>query len=209
MSDLISKKDLLTAMEISYGQLYRWKRERLIPEEWFIKQSAFTGQETFFPKAQILERVSLIKKLKDECSLDEMARILNMETSSLITSENVSAIAEIDPEPIAVLREVCPAERYHLVQIAFLAQVSKCATELHLSSAQLRDLCRVALPVVTARKDASLTYTVFKVGDGFHMAFSKSSEPLEFDESAKLVASFVLTETAHDLQTTYSSLFTL
>ena len=37
---LISKKDLLAVMGISYGQLYRWKRQRLIPEEWFIKQSA-------------------------------------------------------------------------------------------------------------------------------------------------------------------------
>ena len=35
---LISKKDLLAETGISYGQLYRWKREQLIPEEWFIKQ---------------------------------------------------------------------------------------------------------------------------------------------------------------------------
>ena len=41
---LISKKDLLNDTGISYGQLYRWKREGLIPEEWFIKQPSFTGQ---------------------------------------------------------------------------------------------------------------------------------------------------------------------
>ena len=41
---LISKKDLLNETGISYGQLYRWKREGLIPEEWFIKQPSFTGQ---------------------------------------------------------------------------------------------------------------------------------------------------------------------
>jgi len=45
---LISKKELLKQTGISYGQLYRWKREGLIPEEWFIKQPTFTGQETFF-----------------------------------------------------------------------------------------------------------------------------------------------------------------
>ena len=43
---LISKKDLLARTGISYGQLYRWKRQNLIPEEWFIKKSTFTGQET-------------------------------------------------------------------------------------------------------------------------------------------------------------------
>lgn len=46
----ISKKDLLQVTGISYGQLYRWKREGLIPENWFVKRPSSTGQETFFPK---------------------------------------------------------------------------------------------------------------------------------------------------------------
>lgn len=46
--DLISKKELLDLTGISYGQLYRWKRKNLIPEEWFIRKSSYTGQETFF-----------------------------------------------------------------------------------------------------------------------------------------------------------------
>ena len=50
MEELISKKELLEVTNISYGQLYRWKRKKLIPEEWFIKKSSFTGQETYFPK---------------------------------------------------------------------------------------------------------------------------------------------------------------
>lgn len=45
---LISKKELLRLTGISYGQLYRWKRKNLIPEEWFIRKSTYTGQETFF-----------------------------------------------------------------------------------------------------------------------------------------------------------------
>lgn len=48
--ELISKKELLPLTNISYGQLYRWKRKNLIPEDWFIKKSVSTGQETFFPK---------------------------------------------------------------------------------------------------------------------------------------------------------------
>ncbi len=46
--ELISKKELLELTGISYGQLYRWKRKNLIPEDWFIRKSTFTGQETFF-----------------------------------------------------------------------------------------------------------------------------------------------------------------
>ncbi len=73
MENLISKKDLLEAANISYGQLYRWKRKNLIPENWFIRKSTFTGQETFFPKDDILLRIEKIKSLKDDLSLDELA----------------------------------------------------------------------------------------------------------------------------------------
>jgi hypothetical protein len=71
--DLISKKELLDEKGISYGQLYRWKRKQLIPEDWFIRKSTFTGQETFFPKDLILERIDKIMNLKDDLSLDELA----------------------------------------------------------------------------------------------------------------------------------------
>lgn len=71
--NLISKKDLLEVCGISYGQLYRWKRKQLIPEEWFIRKSTFTGQETFFPKTLILERIDKIINLKEDLSLDQLA----------------------------------------------------------------------------------------------------------------------------------------
>jgi hypothetical protein len=71
--DLISKKELLDETGISYGQLYRWKRKQLIPEEWFIRKSTFTGQETFFPRERILGRVQHILQKKDDLSLDELA----------------------------------------------------------------------------------------------------------------------------------------
>ncbi|RJE84313.1 DUF4004 family protein [Paenibacillus sp. 1011MAR3C5] len=71
--ELISKKELLETTGISYGQLYRWKRKQLIPEEWFIRRSAFTGQETFFPRELILARIDKIVNLKDDLSLDELA----------------------------------------------------------------------------------------------------------------------------------------
>lgn len=73
MENLISKKDLLKETGISYGQLYRWKRKNLIPEEWFIKKSTYTGHETFFPKEEIMERIHHILDLKEGASLDDLA----------------------------------------------------------------------------------------------------------------------------------------
>ncbi|OIJ15169.1 hypothetical protein BKP35_04780 [Anaerobacillus arseniciselenatis] len=74
---LISKKDLLEKTGITYGQLYRWKRKKLIPEEWFIRKSTYTGQETFFPEGKILERINKIIELKDSISLDELANVFS------------------------------------------------------------------------------------------------------------------------------------
>jgi len=75
--NLISKKELLDLTGISYGQLYRWKRKNLIPEEWFIKKSSFTGQETFFPKDKILDRISKIMNMKEDLSLDDIANAVS------------------------------------------------------------------------------------------------------------------------------------
>ncbi|WP_208607783.1 YhbD family protein [Paenibacillus pectinilyticus] len=81
--DLISKKELLELTGISYGQLYRWKRKNLVPEEWFIRKSAFTGQETFFPKGQMLARIDKILNMKDDLSLDELADVFSTVPSDL------------------------------------------------------------------------------------------------------------------------------
>ena len=77
--ELISKKELLSRYAISYGALYRWKRKGLIPEDWFIKKATVTGQETFFPKMLICERVELIMSQKEELSLDGLSRLLGQE----------------------------------------------------------------------------------------------------------------------------------
>lgn len=97
--DLISKKELLEITRISYGQLYRWKRKNLIPENWFIRKSTFTGQETFFPRQKIVDRIEKIKNMKGDLSLDDLADMLSPELSMvelgrsrLIESEIVSDV---------------------------------------------------------------------------------------------------------------------
>ena len=77
--NLVSKKNLLEKYSISYGALYRWKRKGLIPEEWFIKKSTPTGQETFFPKDLIFERVEMILSKKEDVLLDELAEKISGE----------------------------------------------------------------------------------------------------------------------------------
>src|SRR5665647_1041529 len=75
--ELISKRELLELTGISYGQLYRWKRKGLIPEDWFVRKSSFTGQETFFPRGKVLYRIEKIKNMKEDISLDDLADVFS------------------------------------------------------------------------------------------------------------------------------------
>jgi len=111
----ISKKDLLAKTGISYGQLYRWKREGLIPEEWFVKRSAFTGQETYFPQERILERLGIILEKKDTHSLEDIRRELagenDDEFNDLICEAVLSAKRDKNPAA-AVLFETNDGKHY-------------------------------------------------------------------------------------------------
>ncbi len=111
-TELISKKDLLLASGISYGQLYRWKRKGLIPEEWFVRKATFTGQETYFPRDQVMARIEKIKALKEEdVSLDSIAEavsptlaVADMPVEDLASRGIVSAAA------LGLYRDVHPGE---------------------------------------------------------------------------------------------------
>ena len=76
---LISKKELLQRYRISYGALYRWKRMGLIPEEWFLKKSTETGQETFFNEETICQRIDQIIAAKDIDSLQRLSEKLKQQ----------------------------------------------------------------------------------------------------------------------------------
>lgn len=101
---MISKKDLLIKTNISYGQLYRWKRLGLIPEEWFVKTSVSTGQETYFDEDLIIPRIEKILSLKDEHSIDEIKLLLNPKPNQIVFSlERLKTLNCIDNKIIKKL----------------------------------------------------------------------------------------------------------
>ena len=104
MEQLISKKELLDMYGISYGALYRWKRMGLIPEDWFLRRSAPTGQETFFRREQILPRMELI--LERRASLEELARELNHREP-----------AAPAPKPALLIQDAYGLHRYPLEEL--------------------------------------------------------------------------------------------
>jgi hypothetical protein len=94
--ELISKKDLLVHTGISYGQLYRWKRKGLIPEEWFVRKSTFTGTETFFPRDKINARIERILSMKDgDLSLDAIADAVTPDLGSISLTPDQAAEKDV------------------------------------------------------------------------------------------------------------------
>ena len=111
MEDWISKKELLDATGISYGQLYRWKRERLIPDSWFVKRSAFTGQETFLPRRAI-ERIQFILENKDRYSLTQLVGMLSPEAASRTYQAEAVGMLPSAARAAAMLRRMVSSEEF-------------------------------------------------------------------------------------------------
>lgn len=120
--ELISKKDLLQLTGISYGQLYRWKRKNIIPEDWFMKKSSFTGQETFFPKDKILERIERIKELKDDQSLDDIARVFSINEVGTEDRQVTLSLEQIPKQVLQIYQSLFPNAK-----LEYLGAVQLCS----------------------------------------------------------------------------------
>ncbi len=98
----ISKRELLEMFGVSYGALYRWKRMGLIPEDWFLRKSTSTGQETFFRREQIIPRLEQI--LDRSASLEELANQMNPPQTEA-------------PKPLLVVRNRYGVHRFPLEEL--------------------------------------------------------------------------------------------
>lgn len=206
--NLISKKDLLAITGISYGQLYRWKRERLIPEEWFIKQSAYTGQETFFPREQILSRIKSILDLKDDYSLEELANILSPESS--LATIDISALAdvtEIQRELLEIMPEAFGKDKFEFLEIALTAAVSQAAVKLGMSLEQMKELLYKSASAASNQVNTNALCTVFYTGDDYHTVFSPNPSVLSFDSSIEVLEQLSLSKITDTIKMKYKNLF--
>lgn len=206
--NLISKKDLLAITGISYGQLYRWKRERLIPEEWFIKQSAYTGQETFFPREQILSRVKSILELKDLYSLEELAKILSPETTiATISLKDLAEIDEMDKDILPMLPEIYGKEEYEFYEVALTIAIAQAARRLGLDTMQIADLLSRCVSAALNNKATNVTCNIFHIDHEYYTVFSNGPTVLAFDNRIDMDDQFSLSEVTDIIKLKYKSLF--
>ncbi len=196
---LLSKKELLNKTGISYGQLYRWKRQGLIPEEWFIKQAVHTGQETFFPGEQILARVSSILELKDTHSLKEMLAVLSPEFSQ--TSLSQQELAELGVEK-GVLRRMdsTPDTSYTFQEAVYLHMLSKAVEQDALPEYVAAGLARSGLPAMQGLQGENTLVTLFRGGGSYHVVFTPDIRPPVFDNNVDIMAQYSTAAIAETLK---------
>ena len=197
----ISKKELLEKTGISYGQLYRWKRERLIPEEWFVKRSAITGQETYFPKLQILDRVEAILDLKEDHSLEEIRNILASEHSSLLSREKVEELGVLPKDLLSRADCLKDKDEFRRGEVAFMVMLAEVAEERGLSDNDYDDLLARSLPLLEQDRSAnSVAFLMDANGKLFVVLAREGKQPL-FDSGIEIVRTASLADLVAKLKT--------
>jgi hypothetical protein len=202
-TELISKKDLLLNAGISYGQLYRWKRKGLVPEDWFIRKSTFTGQETFFPRDKMLARIEKIKTLKDEdASLDEIADAVSPSLAEVsLALPQVRERGLVSAEALSLFEEeVCDCDE----PLAFGEIVSLAAVDSLLKTGDVTlEEGRTVLSALRENYpafdgDADLIF-VRRMGLALSLLVTSSAE-VRFEPSARVVTRLNLAECAEALR---------
>jgi len=196
MSDaLISKKDLLQSTKISYGQLYRWKRENLIPESWFIKQSVFTGQETYFPRNKILKRIALILDLKDKYSLEEIETMIHPNPNrKMFKASELVKVSGIKPNVVELFEETKGIDFFTFSEVQFILVVSSIGNELVKKGVDIRNMIKNMLDWAQIVTSASNRIVVLEKKHIHIFILHAIDAMVSFDTEIRQVASFNMEE---------------
>ena len=205
----LSKKDLLKTTGISYGQLYRWKREGLIPEEWFVKRPSPTGQETFFPKEQILKRVQAIQTLKDRYSLEELAKLLSPEiTNRVFTEEELECFTEIDIRVAADFMDVLNKDTF--TEVLVMITLCRWKKQNLILEQELYDLIPNVATTAANITEIKTFFLLLAVNEAHYGLFLLNPSPegsLLLDERIKVVCQISLQELCHEIKLKYKDTF--
>lgn len=198
--DLLSKKDLLALTGISYGQLYRWKRQNLIPESWFIKQSSFTGQETFFPKDKILKRVEAILKLKDQYSLEELAEIFSPElTNKVFRISSLEEVEGLDQGLLHVFSKQLNKDSFIFRELLFIYALSEIDQRLNLKETERAVLVTTVMNWLSQAKSADFRLLVCQTKERKFSLLLQSDANVFLDQNSEVLVDFKLNVLSNEL----------
>lgn len=207
----ISKKDLLKTTGISYGQLYRWKREGLIPEEWFVKKSSPTGQETFFPRELILKRIQSIQTLKDHYSLEELAKLLSPEiTNRIFTEEELEAFTEIDISVAADFMDMLDKDAFTFIEVLVMIALCRWKEQGLLQENELHKLIPNVAKTAAKITEIRTTFLLLSIHKEPYATFLVNPSPegsLFLDQRIQILCQISLQELCNEIKLKYKDTF--
>lgn len=191
--NLITKKELLELTGISYGALYRWKRMKLLPDDWFIRRSTFTGHETFFPREKVLQRVEEIQELKSRMSLEEIAAYYQPSTPGEIamTPAEIAEAGIAVPPVINQYLAVKPMETFDYEALLGLYVFAELLQEGQLSRDEALDASQAA--VDTGEVSEPVIYLARKYGVAFCVTAGEMQRVI-FDKQATVAKTIVVSK---------------
>lgn len=205
--DLLSKKELLALTGISYGQLYRWKRQNLIPESWFIKQSSFTGQETFFPKDKVLKRVQAILKLKDQYSLDELAEVFAPELSNKVfPAPSVRQVEGLDQEILCLFIKLLAKESFTFRELLFVYALSEIDRSLNLGDSWRVYIVTTVKGWLSQVNSSDYRLLVCQTKETKFSILVQENSTIFLDSDSEILANLKLKELANELRSKLTGL---
>lgn len=205
---LITKKELLNETGISYGQLYRWKREGLIPEEWFVKQPSFTGQETVFPKKQILNRIKAIQELKDKYSLEELAKILSPEVAErYFTAEDLKTIEEIIDNLIPAYVQGFQKSSFSFIEVLIMIALSEFKKNSDISRGQIIEIVEGLRDYLPKMKSTGYILILFDRQKDYYATIYEEQAQVYIDSRLCIVKEIHLNELSNLLKLKYRNSF--
>lgn len=204
----ISKKELLKTTGISYGQLYRWKREGLIPEEWFVKRSSPTGQETFFPQDKILKRIHAIQQLKDSYSLEELANILTPEVSNrLFCEEDLEHFDELDVDVAADFMDAMNKDSFVFLEVLVMIALSQAMYETTISPEERTRAIVFLSKKMELLHSADYVLELLQAEDRMYVLLKKEGSDVFVDDALGVVRSIHLNELNNAIKLKYKETF--
>lgn len=204
----ISKKDLLKTTGISYGQLYRWKREGLIPEEWFVKRSSPTGQETYFPQEKILKRIHAIQQLKDSYSLEELARILTPEVSNrLFCEEDLEHFDELDIDVAADFMDAMSKDSFVFLEVLVMIALSQAMVDSAIKEEERTHAVSFLSKRMSELHSADYVLELLQAQGHLYVLLKKEGSEVYLDDGLVAIRSIHLNELSNAIKLKYKETF--
>ena len=204
----ISKKDLLKTTGISYGLLYRWKREGQIPEEWFVKRSSPTGQEPYFPQEKILKRIHAIQQLKDSYSLEELARILTPEVSNrLFCEEDLEHFDELDIDVAADFMDAMSKDSFVFLEVLVMIALSQAMVDSAITEEERTHAVSFLSKRMSELHSADYVLELLQAQGHLYVLLKKEGSEVYLDDGLVAIRSIHLNELSNAIKLKYKETF--